>query len=234
MKIVDATWCPMCQTFHNFALASAGIDGQWGTLDDLTYPDPSQRVAVACPRAPRFQGFVGGRGGFGGMGGGMGGFAGGRGGFAEAGAKAEAAKPTPAAPVPPPAAAVNAPDRGPPAAAEPVRIRQYFPETLYFNPAVITDADGNALLRVPLADSITTWRLTCMASSARGRLGSATAGINVFQDFFVDIDFPVALTQHDEVSVPVAVYNYLKTDQAVRLEVTPGDWFDSARSRCRR
>ncbi len=65
-----------------------------------------------------------------------------------------------------------------------------------------------------------------MASSARGRLGSATAGINVFQDFFVDIDFPVALTQHDEVSVPVAVYNYLKTDQAVRLEVAPGDWFE--------
>ena len=74
---------------------------------------------------------------------------------------------------------------------------------------------------MPLADSITTWRLTCMASSARGQLGSATAGINVFQDFFVDIDFPVALTQNDEVSVPVAVYNYLKTDQEVRLEVTP-------------
>ena len=111
-------------------------------------------------------------------------------------------------------------------ALEPVRVREYFPETLYFNPAVITDHQGNALLRVPLADSITTWRLTCMASSARGRLGSATAGINVFQDFFVDIDFPVALTQHDEVSVPVAVYNYLKTDQAVRLEVTPGDWFE--------
>ena len=37
-----------------------------------------------------------------------------------------------------------------------------------------------------------------------GELGAAEQGIRVFQDFFVDIDFPVALTQHDEVSVPVA------------------------------
>ena len=90
MKIVDATWCPMCQTFHNFSLASAGIDGQWGTLDDLTYRGPSQRVAVVCPRPPKFQGSVGGRGGFNGMGG-MGGFGGGQGGFAPAKAQAEAA-----------------------------------------------------------------------------------------------------------------------------------------------
>jgi uncharacterized protein YfaS (alpha-2-macroglobulin family) len=106
------------------------------------------------------------------------------------------------------------------------RIREYFPETLYFNPAVITDGKGEASLTIPLADSITTWRLTCMASSARGALGSTTAGIRVFQDFFIDVDFPVSLTQHDEVSVPVAVYNYLKTDQNVRLVAQKADWFD--------
>ena len=110
-------------------------------------------------------------------------------------------------------------------AAEPVRIRRFFPETLYFNPAVITDGSGRAELDIPLADSITTWRLTCLASSAAGQLGSTTAGIRVFQDFFVDIDFPVSLTQNDEVHVPVAIYNYLKTDQKIRLQVEKEDWF---------
>ncbi len=35
------------------------------------------------------------------------------------------------------------------------------------------------------------------------------AGLRVFQDFFIDIDLPVALTQNDEISIPIAVYNYL-------------------------
>ena len=51
-------------------------------------------------------------------------------------------------------------------------------------------------------------------------------GVTVFQDFFVDIDFPVALTQNDVVAVPIAVYNYLKEDQTVSLKVSREDWFE--------
>jgi len=108
---------------------------------------------------------------------------------------------------------------------KPVRIRRYFPETLLWKPAVITDEQGRAELSVPLADSITTWRLSMSAVSKAGELGSGTTGIRVFQDFFVDIDFPVALTQHDQVSVPVAVYNYLDKSQTVKLEVKEDSWF---------
>ena len=107
---------------------------------------------------------------------------------------------------------------------EPTRIRRYFPETLLWNPELITDAAGRAQLEIPLADSITTWRIAMSAVSKRGELGSATKGLRVFQDFFVDIDFPVALTQHDVVSVPVAVFNYLDKPQTVRLEAQAGDW----------
>ncbi|MDE2713662.1 MAG: MG2 domain-containing protein [Verrucomicrobiota bacterium] len=108
----------------------------------------------------------------------------------------------------------------------PTRIRRYFPETLLWKPELITDEQGRAKLEVPLADSITTWRLAMSAVSKGGGLGSATTGIRVFQDFFVDIDFPVALTQNDQVSVPVAVYNYLDKPQTIRLEVQEGPWFE--------
>jgi uncharacterized protein YfaS (alpha-2-macroglobulin family) len=57
-------------------------------------------------------------------------------------------------------------------------------------------------LKLSLADSITTWRLTVLGNSSDGALGSTTLPIRVFQDFFVDIDLPVAFTQGDEVSVP--------------------------------
>jgi hypothetical protein len=112
------------------------------------------------------------------------------------------------------------------AAGEAPRLRQYFPETLYWNPEVLTDEGGFATLEIPMADSITTWRLTALASSQDGRLGFTTRGVRVFQDFFVDIDLPVALTQGDEIAIPVGVFNYLSEAQEVRLEVQPEPWFE--------
>ncbi len=106
------------------------------------------------------------------------------------------------------------------------RIRQYFPETLYTNPAILTDEQGNASIQLTMADSITTWRLTSMASSLTGPLGSGTSSIKVFQDFFVDIDLPVTLTQNDQVSIPIAIYNYLPGTQDVRLKLTEDPWFE--------
>lgn len=128
-----------------------------------------------------------------------------------------------------PTDAVMAPGEAPPAAghaSSAPRVRKFFPETLYWQPQLITDNQGRARLELPLADSITTWRMAGSAVTAGGQLGSLEQGITVFQDFFIDIDFPEALTQNDEVSVPVAVFNYLDEPQIVRLEAEPGDWCD--------
>lgn len=114
---------------------------------------------------------------------------------------------------------------GPSGGGEEPRVRRDFPETLYVNPALITDRDGTATLEVPLADSITEWRVTAMANSASGKLGSFLGGMKVFQDFFVDIDFPATLTRGDEVDFPVAVYNYLDSEQTVSLELEAEDWY---------
>jgi hypothetical protein len=112
------------------------------------------------------------------------------------------------------------------AGEEAPRLRQYFPETLYWAPEVVTNEDGSVSLEIPMADSITTWRLTALASSQDGQLGFTTQGVRVFQDFFVDIDLPVSLTQGDEISIPVGVFNYLPEAQEVRLEVQEEDWFE--------
>ncbi len=123
-----------------------------------------------------------------------------------------------------PASALRS-EPGTAAPAERPRLRQYFPETLYWNPEALTDENGRLRLEVPLADSITTWRLTVLASTQRGELGATTYPIRVFQDFFVDLDLPVALTQGDEMSIPVAVYNYLPEEQEVLLELEPATWY---------
>ena len=96
--------------------------------------------------------------------------------------------------------------------APPARLREYFPETLLWQPALITDEQGGPTLQRDLRrlhHDLATHRAS--ASSRSGSLGGVTAPLRVFQDFFVDLDLPVALTQNDEVSFPVAVYNYLKS-----------------------
>ena len=104
-------------------------------------------------------------------------------------------------------------------------VRSYFPEALYINPEIITDADGRASIVIPVADSITTWRMAMLASTTHGALGTATSSLKVFQDFFVDLDLPVTLTQGDRVSIPVAIYNYSSARGDVNLTLQPDDWF---------
>jgi uncharacterized protein YfaS (alpha-2-macroglobulin family) len=105
------------------------------------------------------------------------------------------------------------------------RTRSYFPEALYINPSILTDQDGHASIVIPLADSITTWRMAMMASTTRGALGSGSSSVKVFQDFFADLDLPVTLTQGDRVSIPVALYNYSGAAGKVSLELQQDDWF---------
>ncbi|HEX2569217.1 MAG TPA: MG2 domain-containing protein [Polyangia bacterium] len=107
----------------------------------------------------------------------------------------------------------------------PARVRESFPETMLWRPAVLTDAHGDATLEVDMADSITTWRLLAQAVDAAGHLGAGEARVRVFQDFFVDLDLPPAITQHDELSVPVAVYNYLPGAAHIRLELAEAEGF---------
>ena len=55
--------------------------------------------------------------------------------------------------------------------AEP-HIRSYFPEALYINPEIVTDASGNADISIPIADSITTWRMAMLASTPVRGIGN--------------------------------------------------------------
>jgi uncharacterized protein YfaS (alpha-2-macroglobulin family) len=104
-------------------------------------------------------------------------------------------------------------------------VRSYFPEALYINPEIITDKDGRASIVIPMADSITTWRMAMIASTQQGALGTSTSSLKVFQDFFVDLDLPVTLTQGDRVSIPVAIYNYSDSRGDVNLKLQSDDWF---------
>jgi hypothetical protein len=105
------------------------------------------------------------------------------------------------------------------------RLREYFPETLLWNPELITDKKGRAELKFKLADNITTWKMYSIASTKGGKIGVAEKDITAFQPFFADLDPPKYLTNGDEISLPVQVRNYTEKKQNVNVTMAKADWF---------
>jgi hypothetical protein len=105
------------------------------------------------------------------------------------------------------------------------RLREYFPETLVWQPSLETDAKGRAQLKFKLADNITTWKMSVIGSTEDGEIGTAETEIKAFQPFFVEHDPPRVLTEGDVISLPVVLRNYLERSQTVDLELKPESWF---------
>ena len=104
-------------------------------------------------------------------------------------------------------------------------LREYFPETLLWQPSVETDKQGRARVDFKLADNITTWKLAVLGSTEDGLIGTAETEIKSFQPFFLEHDPPRVLTEGDEISLPVVVRNYLSQPQKVDLDIKPENWF---------
>ncbi|ETA67826.1 large extracellular alpha-helical protein [Methanolobus tindarius DSM 2278] len=108
--------------------------------------------------------------------------------------------------------------------AEVQRVRQFFPETWVWMPELLTDEDGLASVDLNAPDSITTWRLHAVSTGPEG-IGISESSLTVFQDFFVDPDLPYSVTRGEEFPVQVQVYNYLDTEQDVKLTLSGANWF---------
>ncbi|HEY6967919.1 MAG TPA: alpha-2-macroglobulin family protein [Candidatus Angelobacter sp.] len=105
------------------------------------------------------------------------------------------------------------------------RVRRYFPETLLWQPELITDSSGKAELKFAMADNITTWKMSVMASTINGQLGLAEKELRTFQPFFIDHEPPKILTQGDQIQLPIVLRNYLNRPQAVEVKLEQSPWF---------
>ena len=105
------------------------------------------------------------------------------------------------------------------------RVRRNFTETLLWRPELITDEHGHAHISFPMADSITTWNMSVIASTPDGQFGVADRQLHSFQPFFVEHDPPQNLTQGDVVDVPVILRNYTEKPLKLQVEMKPEPWF---------
>lgn len=96
--------------------------------------------------------------------------------------------------------------------------RKYFPDTAVWFPSVTTDANGHAVLRVTMPDSLTTWRATVRAHARSTMVGQAQQKVVVTMPLSARLGLPRHYTLGDAAMVAGVVHN--DTNRARRVAVT--------------
>ena len=96
-------------------------------------------------------------------------------------------------------------------------LREYFPETGYWNPSIVTGEDGKAVVEFTLPDSTTEWRFTSRGISHETLVGESTTGILTKLPFFAEMKTPVVLTEGDKLSLLASLHNYSGSGQEAEL-----------------
>jgi len=96
-------------------------------------------------------------------------------------------------------------------------VRRRFPDTAYWNPAVVTDEDGKAQVMVELPDSLTTWRMGARGVTKDTVVGESKVDIVSTKNLLVRPVSPRFFVVGDEATLSLVVHN--NTDQAVSAEV---------------
>lgn len=110
------------------------------------------------------------------------------------------------------------------------KVRKYFPDTAYWNPAILTDTSGNASVTFKFPDNLTTWRATARAVTADTSVGSAVHKVLVTKNLLVRLQTPRFYRQRDRVTLSAVVHNYTSREQNVRVwvEASGIDFSDTA------
>jgi uncharacterized protein YfaS (alpha-2-macroglobulin family) len=76
-----------------------------------------------------------------------------------------------------------------------------------------------------MADNITAWSMSVVASTEAGQVGVAEKELRTFQPFFIEHDPPKVLTEGDQISLPVVLRNYSDKQQTLLTELKSEEWF---------
>lgn len=98
-------------------------------------------------------------------------------------------------------------------------IRRRFEDTAFWNPSLVTDANGEAQVRFRMPENLTQWRATARAVTADTAAGMVRSYVRTFKPLLVRLQTPRFLTQGDRVVVAGAVHNYTEKTQQVQVEL---------------
>ncbi|MEZ0373240.1 MAG: alpha-2-macroglobulin, partial [Candidatus Sericytochromatia bacterium] len=105
----------------------------------------------------------------------------------------------------------------------PPRVRAEFKDTAYWNPAIVTNPQGLAELKLDYPDNLTTWRFVSRGWNAGAKVGQAQAEVKTRQDLMLRLQHPRFLTERDEVVISANLNNDMAQAEAVsvKLQIDP-------------
>ena len=80
-------------------------------------------------------------------------------------------------------------------------------ETGYWNPAVVTDAKGQATLEIVVPERTTAWRIVAKGITGQTLAGETSTDLVVKKTLFGELKLPLAFTEGDEAQVLAVVHN---------------------------
>lgn len=96
-------------------------------------------------------------------------------------------------------------------------VRKIFKDTAFWQPSLVTGADGKATVKFELPDNLTTWRATARAVTSDTRVGVAVSRVVERKDVIIRMAMPRFLTSGDTVTLSGIVHNYLKDEKTTRI-----------------
>jgi len=103
------------------------------------------------------------------------------------------------------------------------KLRKRFEPVAYFNPAVLTDAQGKARVSFTLPDNMTTYRVYVVAVDKGSRFASPERPLLVTKDFYLEPGMPSFFTQGDTFKFQVAAFNNTKASGTVKFSAVASE-----------
>lgn len=100
-----------------------------------------------------------------------------------------------------------------------IRLRKKFADTAYWNPDILTGADGTAQVDFTLPDNLTSWRATARGINAQTQVGQGTSNIQVNMPLEVHLVLPRFYVHGDKAVVSASVHNNSDVDRDVKIHV---------------
>ncbi|MCX7011868.1 MAG: hypothetical protein NTW86_04760 [Candidatus Sumerlaeota bacterium] len=93
------------------------------------------------------------------------------------------------------------------------QVRTDFRSTVFWQPSIVTDADGQATVEITYPDSLTEWKATARAVDKETRVGWESAETRTKKDVIVRLQAPRFFVEGDEAVISANVHNYTSEDQ---------------------
>ena len=96
--------------------------------------------------------------------------------------------------------------------------RELFDTLLLWNPSVKLDANGQALVTVPLNDALTSFKIVAVADASTGLFGTGSTMIKATQDLQIISGLPPLVREDDQFKAQITLRN--TTKEAMKVDVT--------------